>query len=201
MGKAKAIIMDTVLDNLKTALDDLDSAINQKQRDFSEEPKAEAENHYKLGILSAAEILVRRAHATLEDYEKWKGKSGADETSEVSAVAKKEEAAAKDVSYLKKGTTFKDEDSDSWELEDIQYITVTQDKPVDKPTDELNYINGELVLITRLMLKRKSNPREKRIYGFEEDGITGSDLVDNMLKDFFIVNEINVAKGNNIQCH
>jgi hypothetical protein len=50
-------------------IDDLDRAIEIKQHDLGVEgPSMAPENHFKLGVLKAADSLLRRARAILEDY-------------------------------------------------------------------------------------------------------------------------------------
>lgn len=49
-------------------LDDLDTAIQVKEKDLNKEKGQEAENALKLGKLKAAESMMRQARALLEDY-------------------------------------------------------------------------------------------------------------------------------------
>lgn len=188
MGQAKLIVMNAVLDNLKTALDDLDSAIDQKHRDFSAEPRAEAENHYKLGILTASENLIRRAHAMLEDYEKWNGKVDVEGATAVDTKDKVKKFF-KDVSFLKTGAKFTDENYETWELEEVEYTVVTQDKKDDRPAEDLNYLDGNLVCLTAISLQNSDNPRSRLIYSEGADEVSGNALVELMLKDLTLVKE------------
>jgi hypothetical protein len=58
-----------VIGRLTGVIEDLDHAIEVKQHDLGVEGTAQApENHYKLGVLRAADSLIRRARALLEDY-------------------------------------------------------------------------------------------------------------------------------------
>jgi len=68
-GKAQPATGGLVF-SLEGFLEDLDVAIDAKQRDVvTEGPASLAENHYRLGILTSAAQLIRRAHALLEDYD------------------------------------------------------------------------------------------------------------------------------------
>lgn len=78
MGEAKQIVegpanMITdgipVIDKVDSAIDDIDRAIEIKLHDLDVEgTDSKAENHFKLGILRAADSLLRRAAALLKDY-------------------------------------------------------------------------------------------------------------------------------------
>lgn len=80
MGEAKDIVGTkegsmkigdkySVIDKLEEVIEDLDRANDIKQHDLGIEGKEfAAENNFKLGILRAADSLVRRAKAMLEDY-------------------------------------------------------------------------------------------------------------------------------------
>lgn len=58
-----------VIERLAGMIEDLDRAIEVKQHDLEVEGTSQApENHFKLGILRAADSLLRRAQAALEDY-------------------------------------------------------------------------------------------------------------------------------------
>jgi hypothetical protein len=59
----------SIITLLTMVIDLLDQAIQTKQQDLHAEGKlAWAENHLKLGLLKAADSLVRRARALLQDY-------------------------------------------------------------------------------------------------------------------------------------
>lgn len=58
----------SILSRLTGILDDLDKAIQVKDKDLNQEKGKEAENAVKLGKLKAAEAMVRQARALLEDY-------------------------------------------------------------------------------------------------------------------------------------
>lgn len=59
----------SVIQRMGAMIDDTDRAIQVKEHDLIVEgPKHYAENHYKLGILKAADSLMRRARALLQDY-------------------------------------------------------------------------------------------------------------------------------------
>ena len=76
MGEAKNIVgveedppdTGTVIADLGNIIDRIDKAIEIKQQDLADEEGEECVNHFKLGILKAADALVRRAKAALEDY-------------------------------------------------------------------------------------------------------------------------------------
>jgi hypothetical protein len=79
MGEAKEIIegkpsvsksaKQPVIKQLEEIIDDIGDAIDVKLNDLDVEGHAQmAENHFKLGILRAADSLIRRAKALLEDY-------------------------------------------------------------------------------------------------------------------------------------
>lgn len=58
-----------VIPKLESVIDNLDKAISIKQEDLLGEGDAlKAENHYKLGILKAADSLIRRAKELLCAY-------------------------------------------------------------------------------------------------------------------------------------
>lgn len=58
----------SILARLTGVLDDLDKAIQVKEKDLNQEKGKEAENGLKLGKLKAADTLMRQARAMLEDY-------------------------------------------------------------------------------------------------------------------------------------
>ena len=58
----------SILARMTGMLDDLDKAIQVKEKDLNQEKSQEAENSLKLGKLKAAEALIRQARALLEDY-------------------------------------------------------------------------------------------------------------------------------------
>lgn len=67
--KTGGMAAGSVIERLSGMIDDLDRAIEIKQHDLDVEgPSMAPENHYKLGVLRAADSMIRRARALLEDY-------------------------------------------------------------------------------------------------------------------------------------
>ena len=68
--KAQDVIAKaSVIEHLTEVIDDLDRAIQVKQKDLTSEGHGMVpENHYKLGILKVADSHIRRARAALQDY-------------------------------------------------------------------------------------------------------------------------------------
>lgn len=78
MGEAKELIVgsqdvsapgsESILGQLNSVLDDIDSALQVKLGDLhTEGASARVENHYKIGLLRGADTLIRRAVAMIED--------------------------------------------------------------------------------------------------------------------------------------
>ena len=67
--KTGGMAAGSVIERCSGMIDDLDRAIEIKQHDLDVEGTSMApENHFKLGVLKAADSLLRRARAILEDY-------------------------------------------------------------------------------------------------------------------------------------
>lgn len=105
----------SIIDRLDEIQDDLDKAIEIKQHDLLTEGKgSRAENHFKLGILKAADSMVRRAKAALEDY-------GSDLQYDIDPTLDEKAASGEDLEEddpEDEDEDFEDEDEENEDLED-----------------------------------------------------------------------------------
>lgn len=96
----------SIISRMTAVIDDLDRAIQVKEHDFMVEGTAsKAENHFKLGMLRAADSLTRRARAILQDY-------GADLAHDVNPTVDVDAASGDDLEEMSEEDVDPDEDEE-----------------------------------------------------------------------------------------
>jgi hypothetical protein len=99
----------SIISRMTSVIDDLDRAVQVKEHDFAVEGSAaKAENHFKLGMLRAADSLTRRARAILQDY-------GADLAHDVNPTVDEEAASGEDLEEMSEEDVDSEDDEEEEE--------------------------------------------------------------------------------------
>lgn len=144
---------------LEKVIDDLDTAIETKNSDLADNKGSQfseyTENQYKLGVLKAAQHLIRMAKAVLEDYDRCK----------IWLLETKDEKKYPWDNY-QVGTVVEDADCTEWVVERMDYPNGDKTK---KPNN--------------IVVRKRKNQRVTATYINFDDFVTDFDLLDDEVYD------------------